>query len=59
MALQHHLRNTGIGVPELDATIFGAAHDPFAMWRQANAEDVILQENLIEAHRDEHELLTL
>ena len=43
MPLQHHLRNTGIRVPELHASILGAAHDPFAVRGEADAEHVILE----------------
>jgi hypothetical protein len=30
VALKHHLRDARVRVPELDAAIFGAAHDPIA-----------------------------
>jgi hypothetical protein len=43
MPLQHHLRDTGIRIPELHASILGATHDPFAVRGEADAEHVILK----------------
>jgi hypothetical protein len=43
VTLQHHLRDPGIRVPELHASILGAAHDPFAVRGKADAEHVILE----------------
>lgn len=36
MPLKHHLRDTRVGVPKLDAAILGARHDPFTMRGQAD-----------------------
>jgi hypothetical protein len=43
VTLEHHLRDTGIRVPELHASILGATHDPFAVRGKADAEHVILE----------------
>jgi hypothetical protein len=42
MALQHELRVTGARIPELDAAVLGARHDPLAIGRQSDAEDKVL-----------------
>jgi len=42
VSLKHHLGMASIGVPELHATVFRAAHDPLAAWSQADAEHVVL-----------------
>lgn len=46
VTLKHHLRNAGLGIPELNTTIFGAAHDPLTMWGQTDAQDVVLKSDL-------------
>ena len=43
VSLKHHLRIAGVGVPELDSTILGTRHDPFAAWGQTHGEHVVLQ----------------
>lgn len=45
VSLQHELRDTSMGVPELDSAIFGATHDPVSMWCEGYAEDEILKYN--------------
>lgn len=42
--LQHKLRRARPGVPELDAPVLGARHDPLGIRRQGNTEhEVLLQ----------------
>lgn len=36
MSLQHELRVTRVGVPELHATILATGHDPLAVWRESD-----------------------
>lgn len=43
MALQHELRLTGPGVPELDATVLGAREDPLRVRGEGDREDEILE----------------
>ena len=42
MALQHKLRNTCVGIPELHAAVLGAREHPVAVRRERNAEDKVL-----------------
>jgi hypothetical protein len=43
VALQHELRNTSMGIPELDTAIFGSTEDPVAMWSQCDTEHEVLE----------------
>lgn len=43
MALQHHLSITSDWIPELDATILGATHDPLAIGREADTKNKVLR----------------
>lgn len=42
MSLEHHLRISGDGVPELNASVFRTAHDPMSVGCQADAEHKVL-----------------
>ena len=42
VSLEHHLRITGDRVPELDASVLRATHNPVSVWSQANAEHKVL-----------------
>jgi hypothetical protein len=42
VSLEHHLGITSLGIPELDSTILGARHDPFATRSEADGENVVL-----------------
>jgi hypothetical protein len=42
VSLEHHLSMSRVGVPELHAPIFGAAHHPFSARCQAHAKYVVL-----------------
>lgn len=42
MALQHELRISGSGVPELDAAVLGAGEDPVSVWCEGDGEDEVL-----------------
>lgn len=43
MSLQHELSDTSVGIPELNATVFGATQYPVAMWCECDTEHEILQ----------------
>ena len=43
VALQHHLSIASNWVPELNATILGATHDPLAIGREADAKNKVLR----------------
>lgn len=42
VSLEEQLRRSGAGIPELDATVLGAGHDPVCVRGQGNAEDKVL-----------------
>jgi hypothetical protein len=42
VALEHHLGDASVGVPELDTPVLGAAHDPLAVGGEADAEYIVL-----------------
>ena len=42
VTLQHKLRDTRVGVPELHAAVLGAREHPVAVRRERNAEDEVL-----------------
>lgn len=42
MSLEHHLRISGDGVPELNAPVFRTTHDPMSVGSQADAEHKVL-----------------
>jgi hypothetical protein len=42
VTLKHELSLTRRCVPELDATVFGAGHDPVAIRRDSDGENVVL-----------------
>lgn len=42
MALEHQLRVTGSGVPELHATILRPRHDPMGIRSKGDTEDEVL-----------------
>jgi hypothetical protein len=43
MSLEHHLCISSDGVPELDASVLGAAHNPVAIGSEADAEHKVLK----------------
>ena len=43
VTLQHHLRITGHGIPELDSAILGTTHNPLPIGRQADTEHKVLR----------------
>lgn len=44
MALQHKLGNTSVGIPKLDATVFGSTENPVAMRSKCHTKDEILKD---------------
>ena len=44
MTLKHHMRDTSVGIPELDTPILGTAHDPLPVRGQADTKNKVLKE---------------
>jgi hypothetical protein len=42
VTLKHELRASGLGVPELDASVLGPGQYPRSIGRQSNAENKVL-----------------
>lgn len=42
MTLQHELRDTCMGIPELHTTVFGTRQHPVAVWCKSNTENKVL-----------------
>lgn len=51
MALQHHLSVTGDWIPELNAAVLGATHDPLPIGCQAHAEHKVLTGEISKGYR--------